>query len=266
MPSPSTPPKGYALVTPPTPPAGYSLPPIDNTVPTFIREGMDTSKVQQVVEPASQQGAPDVAGAKTIAESTPGKIAVYDPAKYTAQTRNHEMTHQFQQTRSDGTIHLPGGYELAPFGQAKSQADQKYVSGDPKNYDYGGEAGLIAARNSGKTMADFNQEQQADIVARYKAKQDEYLAKAKAGTMTKDDLHAMYQTYKAYHPFIQQLASVPKSLADTLPSFRTLMGFGKPTPLAPKPEAPGLPAYDTPGLHVAPADPLMGGQSQPTKR
>jgi hypothetical protein len=248
----------------PTPPADYILDPATadlTTIPSFIRNGVDTSKVTQVVEPASQQGAPDVAGTETVAESTPGKIAVYHPSEYTTATRNHEMEHQLQQAQSSGTIKLPGGYELAPFGQHPAAAPEQHESGDPRNYDYGGERGLQQARQHGKTAADFNIEQQADMVSDYKAKQDTYLAKARAGKITKSDQQAMYQTYQAYHPFIQQMASVPRSLAQDMPSVRALLGIGKPPSLAAKPAAPGLPSYAVAGLGVAPADPLLGGQS-----
>ena len=250
----------------PKPPKGYSLVPIDNTVPSFIREGVDTSKIQQTVEPVSKEGAPSMAGTETVSEATPGKIAVYDPSKYTPKVRNHELMHELQQSQSDGTVKLPKGYSLAPFGVHPAQAPEKYAVGDPKNYDYGGETGLMHARNNGKTAADFNIEQQADMVADYQQKQDAYLAKARSGKSTPQDLADMYHTYQAYHPFIQQMANVPKSLKDDLPSLRTLLGVGHPEPLAPAPAPPGLPAYNTPGLHVAPADPLLGGQSVALKR
>ncbi len=231
-------------------------------MPAFIRQGVDTRNVKEAIEPFSQQGAPSMAGTETVAESKPGKIAIFDPGKYTPQVRNHEMEHQLQETRSDGTIKLPGNYEVAPFGVHPIAAPEQHPSGDPRNYSYGGEQALREAHSSGKSVADFNMEQQADMVADYKAKQDAYLAKAAAGKMSPADEHAMYQTYQAYHPLIQQLASQPSSFREALPSAKTVLGIGKPEPLAPAPAAPGLPAYDTPGLGVAPADPLMGGQSQ----
>lgn len=252
----------------PTPPKGYQLDPATqdtSTVPDFIKKNVNVGSILQKVMPGSGTGttAPRY---ETVAESnTPGTISVYDPKKYDVPTRNHEMDHQFQETRSDGAVQLPKGYELAPFGVTKSYAPEQYAAGDPRNYSYGGEAGLLAARNSGKTMADFNMEQQADIVADYKAKQDAYLAKVRAGTATPADLKAMYQTRQAYHPFVQQHASVPGRLRDMLPSMKTVLGVGTPPPLAPAPAAPGLPSYDTPGLGVAPADPLLGGQSVPVK-
>lgn len=254
------------MPTPPTPPKGYSLIPADSSIPTFIQQGIDTSKVKQSVAPTSEMGAPDVKGTETIAEAVPGKINVFDPSRYTPEVRNHEMTHELQAQQSDGTINLPGGYKLPVFGVHPATAPVVHAYGDPRNYDYGGEKGLLQARASGKTAADFNREQQADMASAYKAKHDAYLAKVKAGTATPADLKAMYQTHEAYHPFIQQMANVPTSFAQSLPSIKTVLGIGKPQPLAPAPAAPGLPSYDTPGLGVAPADPLMGGQSQPIRR
>ena len=43
-----------------------------------------------------------------------------------------------------------------------------------------------------------------------------------------------------------------------------LLGLQKPPTINTKPGAPGLPRYDTPGLGILPADPLMGGRSQAT--
>ena len=247
----------------PTPPKGYNLIPLDSSVPSFIRSGMDTSKIKQTVEPFSQQGAPSMVGTETVSEATPGKIAVYDPSRYTSKVRDHEMTHEFQQSRSDGTVKLPGGYALAPLGVHPAMAPEQYAAGDPRNYDYGGQAGLQSLRSAHKTAANLNQEQQADMVADYKAKQDAYLAKVKAGTATPADLRAMYATHEAYHPFIQQMANVPNSFRNSIPSLSAILGTGKPQQLAPAPAAPGLPSYDTPGLGVAPADPLLGGKSAP---
>ena len=245
----------------PIPPSGYSLIPSDSSIPSFIRQGIDVSKIKQTVKPSNQQGAPSVVGTETVAEATPGNISIYDPSRYTPQVRNHELEHELQQTQSDGTIKLGGGYEVAPFGVHSTMAPEQYPVGDPRNYDYGGQAGLQALTNAHKTAADLNMEQQADLVATYKAKQDAYLAKVKAGTATPADLKAMYAEHQAYHPIVQQMANVPSSKQETIDSLKTMLGLGSKT-LAPAPAAPGLPSYDTAGLGVAPADPLMGGQSQ----
>lgn len=241
----------------PKPPTGYNLVPRDSSVPSFIRESV--GPVKEKVSPSLKL---DVPGVETVAEATPGSIDVYDPAKYTPQIRNHEMMHQFQDTRSNGNIKLPFGYEIPLSGASSSSTPMKHEEGSLANYDYGGQAGLQALLNSHKTAANLNREQQADVVADYKAKQDAYLAKVKAGKATPADLKAMYETHQAYHPFVQQMADAPNNLLDTLPSIGTLLGIGKPKSLLTNPAAPGLPSYDTPGLGVAPADPLLGGQSQ----
>lgn len=240
-------------------PKGYNLVPRDSSVPSFIRESV--GPVKEKVSPSLKLDAP---GVETVAEATPGSIDVYDPAKYTPQIRNHEMMHQFQDTRSNGNIKLPFGYEIPLSGASTPSTPIKYDDGSLANYDYGGQTGLQALLNSHKTAANLNREQQADVVADYKAKQDAYLAKLRAGKATPADLKAMYETHQAYHPFVQQMADAPKNLMDTLPSIGTLLGIGKPKSLLTNPAAPGLPSYDTPGLGVAPADPLLGGQSQPT--
>lgn len=244
------------------PPKGYRLDPATqdvSTIPAFIRTGV-SEPVSQIVKLGKGTGytAP---GYETVAEANPRSITVYEPRKYDVRARDHEMTHEFQQTRATGALKLPNGYQLAPFGISRPYSPEQYSVGDPRNYTYGGEAGLVSARNGGKTMADFNMEQQAEIVADYKAKQDELLAKARSGTATAADLRAMYQTRQAYHPFVQQLSEVPSRLRDMLPSVTAMMGFGTPHALAPAPNPPELPSYDTPGLSVIPADPLLGGKS-----
>ena len=243
----------------PTPPKGYTIVPRDASIPTFIRDAVGPVHEKAAAPLPASQEAP---GTETVAEALPGTISVYDQSKYTPQVRNHEMTHQFQDTRADGNIHLPFGYELQTSGQAPT-APMAYQAGDPRNYDYGGEAGLVAARNSGKTAAHFNKEQQANLVADYKEKQNGYLAKAQAGKATPADLRAMYNSYQAYHPFVQQMASLPPN-ASYVDTIKHLLGLGIQNPATPA--APGLPSYDTPGLGVAPADALMGGQSVPLKR
>ncbi len=241
----------------PKPPAGYTLAPLSD-IPAFIRENVDPSKVQQVVMPPRTD---DVKGTETISQAFPGRIEVYHPEKYTKGTQTHEMTHEDQDARSEGTIKLPRGYELAPFGRHSSQAPEKYQTGTEKNYDYGGEQGLLDAQKQHKGIGEFNKEQQADMVEDYQKKYNDYMAKAKAGTITQMDKRDMYQTYKAYHPYIQQMANVPKTFKDTLPSISAM--FGAKTPLAPAPAAPGLPDYSVAGMGVIPADSLMGGKSVP---
>lgn len=244
----------------PKPPTGYNLVPRDSSVPSFIRESV--GPIKEKIEPPLKNHYP---GTETIAAAHPGVISIYDSKEYTPQVRNHEMTHQFQYTRADGNVKLPFGYELPISGASSPSAPMKYTQGSLANYNYGGQDGLQALLSAHKTAANLNVEQQADMVADYKAKQDAYLAKVKAGKATPADLKAMYETHQAYHPFVQQMANVPKNFKDTVPSIGTLIGIGKPQSVATNPAAPGLPSYDTPGLGVAPADPLLGGQSQAIK-
>ena len=125
---------------------------------------------------------------------------------------------------------------------------------------------MLAARRQGKTISNFNVEQQADIVKDYKVYHDKYLQKAKDGTLTEDDKRQMYAVQQAYHPFIQQLSDIPGAGENLKrnPLFE-LIGLQKPVPIAQAPKPPTLPPFDVPGLGVLPADPLMGGNSQPTK-
>jgi hypothetical protein len=238
----------------PNAPKGYSLVPRDESVPSFIREAVGPVKETTVSRLTN-----DPKGIETLASHVPGTISVYDRDKYTPQVRTHEMTHEFQGTRSSGTIPLPFGYEIR-LGDTSSSAPMNSEKGNLANYEYGGQAGLQSLINAHKTAASLNPEQQADMVADYQARQQEYLAKVKAGKATPADLRKMYETYQAYHPFVQQMADAPKPMSQIGPAIKTLL-MGKSLP-PPNPVAPGLPSYDTPGLGVAPADPLLGGQSQ----
>ncbi len=65
----------------------------------------------------------------------------------------HELTHVWQSQREGP------GYLL--------RALRAQIALGPRVYDYGGEAGLAAAIQAGKTLADFNVEQQADIARDY---------------------------------------------------------------------------------------------------
>ena len=243
-------------VNDPKPPAGYSVVSSDTSIPAFIRESLGPIKEQDSAPKVDQPGV------ETIAEANPGVISIYDRTKYTPDVRNHEMTHEFQSTRANGDIKLPFGYSLAT--GTPNIAPMQYQKGSLQNYDYGGETGLQSLRSSGKSAADLNVEQQADMVADYKKKQDEYLALARSGKATPSVLRSMYNTYQAYHPFVQQMANLPKS-NDFSTTIKHLLGLAT-GPLAPPPPPPGLPAYDTPGLRVAPADPLMGGSSVPVRK
>ena len=214
-------------------------------VPAFLQNNLDMSKVRQVpTEPVTETDRNAIA---SVGGKDPYRVNVYATDLYGPPILNHELTHTFQDTRNKS---LPGS--SAPIKQSGRAA-----------YDYGGIKGLQAARMQGKTIADFNAEQQADMVKDYKAYHDQYLKKAAQGKITPADMKAMYDLQQAYHPFIKQLASIPGTNVnlDRNPILE-LLGVQKPVPLGAKPDTPGLPSYDTPGLGVLPADPLMGGRSQ----
>ena len=249
MPSPNNgqpvPPKGYNLEV--NPPPGYVLENDFSAVPEFLKQGLDLNKVQQVVtQPATEQ---ERRATAEVDDFEPYKVKVLDPRFYGPPILNHELTHTFQDTRAEG---------INPSTQIKQPG--------PGAYDYGGIEGLKQARKAGKTVSDFNYEQQADMVRDYKYHHDQYLQKAARGTITPADEAHMYQLQQAYHPFIKQMAEMPGKDADLKRnSLLELLGVQKPVELNSKPEPPGLPSYDTPGLGVLPADKLMGGKSQPTR-
>jgi hypothetical protein len=229
------------------PPAGYVMDPDYNQVPAFLQQGLDMGKVQQVVTaPAADED-------KAVAEVSPVnpyKIKVFDPGLYTPSVFNHELTHTFQETRNPD---LP------------SVATMDTGGDDLRDYDYGGQEGLQVARAKGKTVSDLGYEQQAEMVKDYKFLHDQYLAKAAKGKITPADEKAMYDLQQAYHPFVKQLAEMPSTNENLQRHpLLELLGIEKPATINTRPEPPGLPAYNTPGLGVLPADPLMGGKSQPT--
>jgi hypothetical protein len=216
-------------------------------VPAFLQQSLDMSKVRQVVtEPKTEQDRRSTAAVDT---SDPYRIKVLAPDLYGPPVQWHELVHTHQDTRNK---------------QLPQVAAQLKGSGR-SNYDYGGIQGLQAARLQGKTISDFNYEQQAEMVKDYKWQHDQYLNKAKQGALTTADEKAMYDLQQAYHPFIQQLASMPGTKENLQRNpLLELVGLQKPVPLGANPAPPGLPAYNTPGLGVLPADPLMGGKSQTT--
>ena len=221
---------------------------VSQDVPAFIKQGVDMNKVtQKVQKPETQDDASSIA---TVYDDKPYDVNIYNPSQYGTSVRNHELTHTFQDTRSGGIPKVSAGHASVT---------------KPEDYEYGWVQGLEKARNQGKTISSFNVEQQADMVEDYKKIHDLYLDKAKKGTITPDDERRMYRAQKAYHPFVSQLAKMPaKDVPVTSNPLLQLLGYKKPPTIDTKPEAPGLPSYDTPGLGVLPADPLMGGKSRST--
>lgn len=218
-------------------------------VPNFIKQGIDTSKVEQVVKTPTEEERKNSAVAY-VSTKDPYKINVLNPKVFDADDRNHELTHTYQNTRNKS---------IEPSLDPDPQ--------DPNPYDYGGIQGLLDARKSGKTVSDFNYEQQADMVKDYKKHHDQYLKKAASGKISHAEEKKMYDLQQAYHPFIKQLAEMPgqDENLDRIPLLE-LLGLQKPVALSKQPEPPGLPSYETPGLGVVAADKLMGGKSQDTHK
>jgi hypothetical protein len=216
-------------------------------VPEFLKENLDMSRVQQVVTPPKTEE--DKKWTAQVNKSDPYKIEVLADDLYGPPILNHELTHTFQFTRNKD------------IGKVSSPIQGNGLS----IYNYGGVQGLQDARTHGKTISDFNSEQQAEMVKDYKFYHDQYLKKAAEGKITAEDEKKMYELQQAYHPFIQQLAAMP-GVNEKIDrnALLELVGLQKPVAINTKPEPPGLPAYNTPGLGMLPADPLMGGKSQPT--
>jgi hypothetical protein len=235
----------------------FPHPPLDNLpantmpgneqVPAFLQQGLDMSKVRQVA--TEPQTAEERVSTAEVSSDDPYKIKVLAPDLYGPPIKNHELTHTYQGTRSPNLKNI----------SAPVPINQRI------NYDYGGVVGLKNALENHKTVADFNAEQQAEMVKDYKIYHDQYLQKAASGKITPQDEREMYVLQQTYHPFIKQLASMPGTNVNlNRNSLLELLGVQKPVPLGAKVEPPGLPRYDTPGLGVLPADPLMGGKSQAT--
>ena len=239
------PPPGYKMEV--NPPPGYVLENDFSDVPAFLKQGLDMSKVQQVVTAPSNET--ERKATSEVDDFAPYKVKVLNPVLYGPPILNHELTHTYQDTRAEG---------INPAAPVEGFSE--------KNYDYGGLAGVQKARLQGKTISDFNYEQQADMVRDYKYHHDLYLQKAANRTITPADEKHMYEIQQAYHPFIKQMAEMPgKDMDLKRNSLLELLRVQKPVEIDRKPEPPGLPSYDTPGLGVLPADKLMGGKSQPTR-
>ena len=260
---PTTPPPGGGT---PLPNPNYVAPlrSDDDSIPAFIRNSVNVNDVKQVVK---TPGNDDKGVTAEVNDATPNQIDVFDPGKYDTGRRNHELTHVYQDSRGDST------------SSTSAVTGEVSIHNDP--YDYSGRAtssralpkaeqmkakleGLQKARNDGKTIANFNDEQQAEIVRDYKDQHDSFLKKVKDGTATKKDLQAMSDLQNTYHPFIDQLAKMPSKTSSHTSMLDTLLGHNMPT-INTRPDAPGLPSFATPGIGIVAADPLMGGHSQPIR-
>jgi hypothetical protein len=202
----------------PTPPNGYQL----TNLPAFIRY----ANVNTKIVPAAQWDIPNLG--KVIADVSPANpqtIEVRDPKLFAQQPyQTHESTHVYQYSRNPAFVD-------------GSRVGHSTVSSD---YDYGGISGMENALRNHKTIANFNLEQQAQIVADYQ--------RMTADALRRKDAKYLARITAAYHPFVSQLAHIPPKGAD--------MKHMTPQDLAPA--APGLPPPTVIGVPLAP-DLLLGG-------
>lgn len=161
----------------------------------------------------------------------PDTVQVAYPQMFTLPDETHEETHVFQLSRNPAVRRDMDRQEL------KLQGIRQHNPSDPMaGYGYGGDVGLVRDRREGKTIADFNPEQQAQMVSAYQ--QATNRAMATGNTRMLDTANA------AYAPFVRQLASLP----------------GRNDPMNAidlTPRAPGLPPAAISGF-MAPDD-TMGG-------
>lgn len=276
-------PSSNGTSVPPPPPGGgqavpnphYVPPPLsraDDSIPAFIRNSVDVGKVRQYASaPVDAKGnvPSNVVAEENPRLDDPYDIAVFHPEQYDADSRNHELTHTYQDTRSGD---LPEPKRVTNPNPTPTDDPYDYsgakVSSRTLPYAQQMQAklkGLQQARRSGKTIANFNVEQQAEMVRDYKKQHDAFLSKVKNGTATKKDLQAMSDLQNTYHPFIEQLAKMPGKSAKIQPGvLDMLLGRNMPT-IDTRPDAPGLPSFATAGMGEVVPDPLMGGHSQPIR-
>lgn len=209
--SPSQPPPA-ALSAPP--PSGYAL---EAQVPAFLRPAAATAHI--VDKP------PDNRSIALVSSDDPTEIDVHEPSQFHSPQLIHEMTHVFQFSRNPEMVN--------------QMRDALRTGKLPATYTYGGTDGLIAARQAGKTIADFGPEQQAEMVKNYAVLTKQAIQSGNAAELDR--------IKQAYGPFIRQLAALPgKTDSLTQMTQRDLT-----------PAAPGLPPAAESGI-LAPDD-LLGG-------
>jgi hypothetical protein len=155
---------------------------------------------------------------------------VREPKDFTQPIQTHESTHVYQMSRNQ------------PFVDRAFSAAQRPTT--VKGYDYGGLAGLEQALKQHKTIADFNIEQQADIVADYQ--------KETQNAIKWGDRESLARINAAYQPFVSQLAKIPSAGANV-----TQMTQQDITP-----PAPPVPPATVAGMPMLP-DKLIGGPTAP---
>ena len=129
----------------PTPPPGYQI----VNLPSFLKPSNQGTKVVRG-ESQTIPGLGEIAA--DVDPANPQTIVVRAPKYFTQPVQTHESTHIYQMSRNP---------EFASGLQGQSNASSL------KDFDYGGVDGLLAAQRAHKTIANFNAEQQATMVADY---------------------------------------------------------------------------------------------------
>lgn len=205
----------------PAPPLGYAL----DTQPAFLQP----TAAQTKFAAAPSNG---LAVAEVDANA-PDTIKVREPSRFTPGVEAHELTHRYQKTRQQ---EQPQGLLSSVMNYLNPGSEHIAQRG---GYDYGGIEGLEKARAQGKTIADYGEEAQAEIVRNF---QEQTQAAIKSG-----DTAALDRLNAAYHPFVSQLAALP-ARGDTSKTIDT------------HPAAPGLPPSAVSGIMEP--DALLGGQAR----
>lgn len=178
----------------------------DSAQPNWIGGRIQT---QQGPELPELMGRSDL-GSVAYVPSGGNAISVTRPSFYSKPIAAHEATHVFQNTRNDQFQDL--------------ESRQMPSSTSLSNYDYGGVKGLMA--NPRKSVADYNPEQQAEMVEDLTAAQGKLTPK-----MSRSQLQDWDTTKTALERPIRQLASVPgqdNSIGGSIDHYLDQRGFGDP--------------------------------------
>ena len=208
----------------PIPPPGYEI----QNLPDFLKPanaGTKTVRGESYVLPGLGQVVAEVS------QNNPHTIEVREPRDFTQPIQTHESTHVFQLSRNQPFVNKT--FNSAPLPTTAA------------GYSYGGLPGLEQALQKHKTIADFNVEQQADMVADYQ--------KETQNAIRWKDAESLARIIAAYHPFVSQLAKIPPKGANM-----TQMTQQDLTPAAP------MPPVNVAGMPLLP-DKLIGGATAPAR-
>jgi hypothetical protein len=208
-----------------TPPPDYKI----QNLPAFIRPANADTKILPAPPKAYSANATIIAD---VDPNSPTTISVRQPQLFTQPVQTHESTHIYQLSRNDGFL--------------DNAMDTKNFAGKTAEtlLDYDGISGLENAIKQRKTIANFNAEQQAQIVSDYQ--------RLVADALNKGDRKALSRVTAAYHPFVSQLASIPPKGAD----------MTKMTQQDLTPSAPSVPPATVAGMPMV-TDPLLGSSVAP---